>query len=159
METLQISKKNAITAFNKADEKGKVLLADLLGKENLSQKITDRVKTFEDACEFVEPSENVQILLRYNGIDPVMLAAQAHAKLCIIVEALNEGWKPNWNNNNQYKWSPWFKMDSPGFRFGASGLWFMHASSSGGSRLVLHSEELANYIGKQFLSIYQTMLS
>ena len=159
METLKISKTNALKAYNGAKDEGKSLLTDLFGKEVFNQKITDRVKTFEDALTIVEPSDNLKTLFVYNGIDPVLLAAQAHAKLCVITEALNEGWKPNWNNSSQYKWAPWFYLNDPGFRFDVSTIWnSASAGPSCGSRLVFHSEELSDYAGKQFLEIYKTML-
>ena len=159
METLQISKSNALKAFNGAKDEGRTLLFEIFGEEVFSQKITDRIKTFQDAIEIVEPSENLSVLLSYNGIDKVLLSAQAAAKLMIIAEALNEAWKPNWDNSSQYKWAPWFRLDKPGFRFNVSFYYDAYAGSSGGSRLCFHSEELANYAGQQFLDIYKDLLA
>ncbi len=110
MQTIEITKDNAIAAYNAADKNGKKLLAALLGEKNLLQKITDRVKTFEDAIEVVGGvSENVKILLDYNGADPDMISSQAHMKLTIIARALNEGWQPDWSDRSQYKYIPWFE--------------------------------------------------
>src|ERR1700680_3512989 len=83
----------------------------------LTGKITDRIKTFEDAVQIFPPYENMKLLLNYSGSDKDLIAAQAFAKLTIIAKALNKGWVPDWNNSNQYKWYSWFKYSGSGFRF------------------------------------------
>ena len=80
----------------------------------------------------------------------------AHYKLCVIAEALNEGWKPDWSNWNQYKYYPWFEMGSPsgvGFSYDGYGNWA--SLSIVGSRLCFKSRELATYAGKQFEELYK----
>ena len=116
MKNLQINEQNARTLFKTASPEFRQTLIDTFGIEFFSDKITDRVKTFEDACDVVGniPS-NIKILLSYNGIDKDMLAAQAFAKLTIISKALNEKWKADYNDSNQRKWYPWFKWSGSGF--------------------------------------------
>jgi len=112
------------------------------------QKVTDRVKTFSDAC-------------RELGINPTQITNNtldtkdeiAYKKLKIIVRALNEGWKPDYNNNNEYKYEPCFKMTRDGFSYAYYYYW--HTDSSVGSLLVLKSAELAKYAGTQFLEEYK----
>lgn len=155
METLQISKKNAINAYKKADAIGKVLLSDLLGKENLSQKITDQVKTFEDACEILgEPPK-----LPYpDPSNPEEQAINATKKLFVIARALNEGWEPDWTNYSEAKYVPWFEYKSgAGFSFSVYYYWF--ASTHVGSRLCYKNRELAEYAGSQFKKEYNQFLS
>jgi hypothetical protein len=152
MQTLQISKETAIAVYKTASEDGKKLLETLFGKENLMQKkITDRVKTYEDACEVLAVDPNVG----YFGTPDEI----AYSKLKRIVRALNEGWTPDWNNENERKWSPWFYLNSPGFRFSASYCDFTNTNATGGSRLCFKTEELSTYAAKQFLEIYKTLLS
>lgn len=153
---LIIKKENAITAYKNADNDGKKLLADLIGKEVfISGKITDRVKTFEDACEVLEE----EIQLPFNKpTTPDHLAINAVAKLIIIARALNEGWTPDWNNSNEYKWYPWFKMYS-GFGFDDAYDVYTYSNAYVGSRLCFKSEELAKYAGQQFESIYKEYLT
>lgn len=119
-----------------------------------SQKITDRVKTFEDACQIASVSDNVRSLLNYNGPDEDMKASQAHAKIVIIARALNEGWKPDWSNTNQVKYYPWFKY-SPGSGFSYGDYGSDWTDSYVGSRLCFKSRELAKYAGKQFEQLYK----
>lgn len=114
---------------------------------NAPEKITDRVKTYEDACEVlgIDPDDD--------DFDELESDEIAYIKLKRIVRALNEGWKPNWDNSIQYKWYPWFYMQTSGF-----GLYvarYDRASTHVGSRLCFQSEELAIYAAKQFKDIYQ----
>lgn len=119
-----------------------------------NKPITDRVKTFEDALAIVGASENVKILLSYNGLDKDMLSHKAHAKLTIIAKALNEGWIPDWKNHSEYKYYPYFEMNGKtGFVFGVS--YYDFGDSTVGSRICFHTRELADYAGRNFLSEYR----
>jgi hypothetical protein len=116
--------------------------------------MASKIKTFEQACKKL-------------GYDPVKVlpkvgtmpkhhqdATVAHAKLVIITEALNDGWKPNWKDSNEWKYYPWFDMSSPsGPAFDGCDYWY--SISTVGSRLCFKSEELAEYAGKQFQKLYR----
>ena len=119
-------------------------------------KITDKIKTFEDACKVLGiNSEDFKITYPDN-VSHHAKAFVAHMKLVIIAEALNEGWKPNWNDWDEWKYYPWFKMGSPsggGFSYGDCGYW--SAISYVGSRLCFKSRELAKYAGNQFEELYK----
>jgi hypothetical protein len=158
METLKIDAKNARKLFPTASSEFKQMLTDTFGEKFFQQKITDRVKTFEDALAIVGASENVTILLNYKGIDKDMIAALSFAKLTIIAKALNEGWVPDWANGNQYKWYPYFEWKA-GFGFSYTYYGFWRTFANVGSRLCFKSEELAIYAGKQFQSIYNDFLT
>jgi hypothetical protein len=75
-----------------------------------------------------------------------------------IAKVLNEGWEPSWNNSNENKYYPWFKMNS-GSGLSCSGYDFVLSYTSVGSRLVFKSAELATYAGNQFLDIYSKFLT
>lgn len=84
----------------------------------------------------------------------------AYRLLKIVRLALNpEGWVANWNDASQRKWSPWFYMDNPGFRFLVSNYTLTLTYSTGGSRLCYASEAISNHAAKHFLHIYKTWLS
>jgi hypothetical protein len=87
-------------------------------------------------------------------------ALTAHAQLIIIAQALNEGWKPDWNDGNQYKYYPWFEVqasaDKPsGFGFSYTYYDYWYSFASVGSRLCFKSRTLALYAGKQFADLYK----
>jgi hypothetical protein len=158
METVTLKKDELLKAFNEGSDSEKKLLTALYPSYLTLQKITDRVKTFEDARWIVKPSPSLQAILDYKGVDPICIMAQALAKIAIITEALNEGWKPDFNDSTQYKWYPYFRMDSPGFRFNDSYYAIALTSTGGGSRLCFKSEELARYAGTQFFVLYGIFL-
>jgi hypothetical protein len=153
METLKISKQKALQLYPKASVEFKELMEETFGKDFFSKKITDRVKTFEDACEIIGEDPNDK---KYTMGEVDVIAYQ---KLKVIAKVLNEGWSPDWNNSNQYKWFPWFYMNNPGFRFSAAYCDYTGTHSAGGSRLCFQSEELAKYAGNQFLELYNQLMN
>lgn len=120
--------------------------------------ITDRIKSFEDACDHVRPSEELYKLATYKGNDPDIISLSEEAKLIIINRALNEDWEPNWSDSNERKWVPIF-TEKPGF--GLSLLYVAHwfSSATVGSRLCLKNEPLARYSATQFPEIWKNYLT
>jgi hypothetical protein len=115
------------------------------------------IKTYEDACvklgidpDNVPDSSNIPDEFR----KPII----AHYKLMIIYKAINNGWKPDWSNDNQWKYFPWFKVLSSGFGFSLSLFNYDITSTSVGSRLCTDTSEKARYIGEQFESEYREYL-
>lgn len=156
MITLQISEQQARKMYSNASKELKEILEASCGKEVLSGNIMDRVKTFEDACkELGRQPYNVDSLMKL-GLTKNDIAYQ---KMVVIVEALNEGWKPDVCNSDVERWYPWFKPNgSPSSFAFASVFDSEYACAGSGSRLALKSEQLANYCGKQFLELWKEML-
>jgi hypothetical protein len=130
-------------------------------KKKNSSKITDWIKTFEDACREmgIELDSKIAIEAPAELADDLK-SIGAYAKLTIIARALNEGWKPDWTDSNQYKWHPFFEANKKaGFGFSRTryGYWLTHTSV--GSRLCFKSEALAKYAGEQFIDIYNDFLT
>jgi hypothetical protein len=148
METLQITKQNAIKAFNEGCSDVKAVLSNLFGKETfVPANVMDRIKTAEDAFAIKGISFG-DIVNNSDTQDEI-----AYKILKVIVEVLNEGWVPDWKNSSQYKYYPWFDMSS------GSGLSYdvydyQYSDSDVGSRLCFKSRELAEYAGKQFIKLY-----
>lgn len=152
----------------------------VFGEDTFKPKdITERVKTFEDACrELGEEHKLVQEWLYWEGNCSEDLAA--YLKLRIICAALNEGWEPQFTED-EWRYYPWFwlytqkeikdmdedektdrrLMSTGDYQTGYAGLAFaysLYAPSSTyayfGSRLCLKSDTLAVYCGKQFINIW-----
>lgn len=73
-----------------------------------NRPITERVKTFEDACK--ELGEDHKLVQQFKAIKTAIAEdkeATAYFKLCIITAALNEGWKPDFTNDEEYRYYPW----------------------------------------------------
>lgn len=123
--------------------------------------ITKRVKTYADACAVlgIEPmNETVLAKLGFTK-DEI-----AYRKLKTIAEALNEGWRPDWANSNEYKYWPWF-VYNPAHAGAAAGFSCAYtddsasaASATVGSRLCYKTRELATYAGRQFEGLYNDFL-
>ena len=148
---LNLEQSNAIKAYNEGTSSDKLLLERLYGKEVFNQKITDRVKTFEDACEVLGIGTSIPNVDNLRKKDRASVIAQY--KLLVIIEALNEGWTPNWDNNNEYKYYPYFDMRNNTPVFGDYYNWFTVSTTS--SHLCLKTSALAEYCGKQFIDLYK----
>jgi hypothetical protein len=147
MKALQISDKLARKIYPSADSELKDLLEENFGKPFFSEKITDRVKTFADACEILGVDSKANAFTCIADVDD-----RAYKCLKVIIGALNEGWTPDWNNTNEPKYYPWFELKG-GFR-----LYYVSCSydySSVGSRLCFKSRELAVYAATQFEGLYK----
>lgn len=117
------------------------------------KKITERIKTVDDLLSMYGMSRE-EFDKQYDNLSS---DEKAYKLLKLLCSALNEGWKPDWDNPNELKYYPWFEMGgSSGFRFYDYSYW----RSAVGSRLCFKSKELAEYAGKQFIDLYkQFMLS
>lgn len=158
MRTLQIKQDSLLVAFRNAGKEGKQVLSDLFGKQvALYDNITDRVKSFEDACQVLGISTNVP---EVKGLPRKhQKAIIANYKLIVIAEALNEGWKPNWQDSDEYKYYPWFDMSNPaGVGYSNAGDTASYTNAHIGSRLCLKNRELAIYFGQTFTDLFNDSL-
>jgi hypothetical protein len=152
-KTIQVKQSDAVAEYQKATKAGKALLEKLFGKETFIQDLTDRVKSFEDACGILGITVS-SVLSKYDTPDEI-----AYKKLKIITKVLNNGWTPDWSDDDQAKYFPWFewKSKSSGFSFLSVNDYYTLTDSS--SRLCFHSRELAEYAAKQFLALYNEFLT
>lgn len=145
--------------------------------------VTERIKTFEDACNALGDEDPLVCQYRLiTGIyknNPIIKDLTAYLKLRIIVAALNEGWEPKFTED-EYRYFPWFyfytkeeydKLDdeekgrcvlhSGDYTNSSYDFVFCHANYDAsvsftnlGSRLAFRTCELAVYAGKQFTKEY-----
>ncbi|ULB35921.1 hypothetical protein [Proteiniphilum propionicum] len=119
------------------------------------QNVTDRIKTYEDACN--ELGRSIDPCMVLNMTDEL-----AYRKLKVISKALNEGWEADWTDLFQPKYYPYFEVEINGSTSGLvyvnSAHAFSHANTLIGSRLAFKSRELAEYAGKQFIDIYKAFI-
>lgn len=189
-KTIEIQKDNVLTAYKTAKEAGadstmKVLEA-LFGKDMFRPKnIMERIKTFDDA--FKELGENHPLVKEYHkrhlfleDDSDISSDLVAYLKLRIITAALNEGWAPQFTED-EYRYFPWFWLYTQeeidrmskeerkkvvlfggnayhgayaGFAFAYTHYAPSHTTALVGSRLCFKSSALAEYAGKQFAEIY-----
>ena len=184
-ETLNINKENVLNAYGSATDEQKAMLEIIFGKDTFKSKdITERIKTFEDACKELGSDHPLVLAYQNTNLRDAEVANDnkdiiAYMKLRIIVAALNEGWEPQFIPG-EYRWSPYFvlytkdeidEMDektrarvvfrsynyayaSGGVSFAYSNFDSAHVFASVGSRLAFKTDDLAEYAGKQFIEIY-----
>lgn len=191
---MEIKKENLLAVLNTAPENVKEILFGLFPeiKEEEAQKaakrpVEERIKTFDDACR--ELGENHPYVQMFKDIFEKSTVAGANInsdvvaflKLRIICAALNEGWEPQFTED-EWRWYPWFylytdeelsekseewktahalKMLRPHHPSGYDGLAAAYSFSAPsnsnayfGSRLCLKSEALATYCGTQFIDVW-----
>ena len=143
------------------EDEGNGSIFDYFYKEEDYEEITDRVKTYEDACKVlgVEPINEQNAKAQGFRSDEI-----ARRKLETIAAALNEGWKPDWNNTDQYKYYPYFYIqeNAKGASAGLSCASSYDAATAThafvGSRLCYYASRLARYAGNQFTDLYEQIL-
>ena len=151
----------------------------------MSKDITKRIKTFEDACEALG-NEHPYVKEYLNTVNiNISQDLISYLKLRIITEALNEGWKPTFDEG-EYRYYPWFYTytkeeydvldedekekcriplmsgDNPyavgNFIFQNKVDAGLYTITSYSVRLFLKTEQLAKYCGEQFFDIWINFL-
>lgn len=188
------TKENIIKAYNIAKEAGEestckvleTLYPDIDFTPADNRPVTERIKTFEDACAalgedhlYVQMFQDIYTKSEKAGAN-VNSDVVAYLKLRIITAALNEGWEPQFTEDED-RWYPWFVLWTEDELAGKSEEWkrdhcltTMHyhrgeyaglayarsyyapsdAYAYIGSRLCFKSDTLAEYAGKQFIDLW-----
>jgi hypothetical protein len=109
------------------------------------------IKTFKGACKTVGVSDTLPDFSF--APEQHRQALIDHYKLVIINQAINGDWKPDWNDNDQPKWFPWFNLEG-GFEL--SVVVYDYQCTFAGSRLCFFSSEAAKYAATQFHNLYKS---
>jgi hypothetical protein len=78
---------------------------------------------------------------------------QIFIKLSIIIESLNEGWKPDFNDKNQCKYYNWFRIENRKFVFDDTYCDSGHITVP--STLYLKDKKTAIYCKNNFYELYK----
>ena len=187
-QNLTISRDNALKAYKSADKSQKYLLELLFGADTFKQPqdVRERIKTFEDACNelgqdhpFVKLYNLYVVTVTKGAMRDTDKDVFIYLKLRIITAALNEGWEPQFTED-EYRYYPWFALftqkeidkmsdddksrvvgraSNNSYAYGGlayAGANYASSSSNGndGSRLAFRTRELADYAGRQFVELY-----
>ena len=152
--------------------------------------VTERIKNFEDACDDLNRraqagdklANDLMTDLQFNS--PRTPDLLAYIQLRIITYALNEGWVPQFTED-EYRYYPYFYLYTQkeidemseddkaqllfvgGLAYGGAQCGLSYATSDRGfssshtylgARLAFKSSELAKYAGNQFREIYSALL-
>lgn len=184
---IDFSKEQLLSIYRSGGNEARLAIKEALGDEFASTlPVTERIKTLDDAVS--ELGEDNPAVKAYRSIkygyaisetDPETADIMAYAALRVIVEALNEGWKPQFTKG-EWRWYAWYDLVSPEqiedmseeekcrvvgrANDGANAYGGLVCSSAYnvstnsaayyGSRLAFKNEELAEYAAKQFGEIF-----
>lgn len=151
---LQIKSSQARRLYQTADECLKTILEASAPCGFFSNKITDRIQSYEDACDELgeQPMDEKEMSKIGFRADEI-----ARRKIETITRALNEGVVMDWENDSQRKYYPWFDASS-GFDCDGTDCDYSIASAGLASRLCFKSDELARYAGRQFNQLYKEFM-
>lgn len=98
-----------------------------------SKKIT----SYEDACKVlnIQPI-NEEVFNAFPKEDQRSMLA--YHKLTVITRALNNGWKPNWDDQNEWKYYPLFRYVNAGLSCASTGTAAAYTSADRLSALLSH---------------------
>ena len=184
---IDFSKEQLLSIYRSGGNEARLAIKEALGDEFASTlPVTERIKTLDDAVS--ELGEDNPAVKAYRSIkygyaisetDPETADIMAYAALRVIVEALNEGWKPQFTKG-EWRWYAWYDLVSPeqiedmseeekcrvvgrassnavangGLVCSSANYVSTGSSTSSGSRLAFKNEELAEYAAKQFGEIF-----
>jgi hypothetical protein len=182
----QPKRQQIIDAYRKGTDEQKQVLIELFG-EIEPKNVMERVKTFKDACR--ELGKGHEYVKDYRALCAAEINVPAdvlaYYKLRIICAALNEGWKPDYTDENQNKYYPWiFYADEDYVKRHPENTWhklclvggcaldgsycgsffvdsyyaFSYSRADCASRSAYKSRELAIYAAEQFFDIYADYL-
>lgn len=152
--------------------------------------VTERIKTFEDACDDLNRramagdklANDLMTDLQFNS--PRTPDLLAYIQLRIITYALNEGWVPQFTED-EYRYYPYFYLytqkeidemseddkaqllDVGGYADNGARCGLSHSASDDafsvsftdlGARLAFKSSELAKYAGRQFAALWSALV-
>lgn len=174
-KTIEVKVEDIKRAFDEVDDKVKNCIIALFPQFKKALPVTDRVKTFRDACREVCIDPSMYFIRCDNEPADVI----AYMKLRVICKALNEGWEPQFVKGER-RYFPYFRLysgeeisrmseeeksrvvcrsDNHAYVVGGVSYAFANYDSALisayiGSRLAFKTEELAEYAGKQFIDLW-----
>ena len=181
-ENITISKQHLLKAYREAEPSQKEFMKQLFGADTFASNVMERVKTFQDAVN--ELGDDNPLVKQYNILYSEFGATMdadiiAYLKLRIIAAALNEGWEPQFTED-EYRYYPYFyfytkeeyeqlsdedkgrcvgRSSNIAYAYGGLVCAYTYVGSAYsvtiyGVRLAFRTRELAEYAGKQFSNIW-----
>lgn len=159
MKQLQLEESTAKSLYKTGSLELKQILEETFGKKFFIENITDAIKTFEDACQYlnIKTHDDAYKLMgmkrEYLKDVSIDKCEDTYLRLCILTLALNEGTEVDLTK--EYGYFPWFNhKEKVGSGFDGS-VWFNSGNCSSVSRrLALRNSNLAKYSGNQFEQEY-----
>ncbi len=146
-----ITKQEALKKLELLEKETLELRKIIEKKEELIARITTIEQVYAELGKKMLTINDFSFLPVYNRVK-----ALNFQHIQAIAELFNEGWKPDWNNNNEYKYYPYFQFGSGGWSFY---FYRNYCCCAGGVPAFYKNEKIATYVGKTFLPIYADYLN
>lgn len=113
-----------------------------------------KIASYEDACRVlnIQPI-NEEVFNIFPKEDQRSMLA--YHKLTVITRALNNGWKPNWDDQNEWKYYPLFRYVNAGLSYAYTNNAATLTAAYFGSRLCFPTSALAKYAAEHFADLYR----
>lgn len=154
MSYIQLAEKDAVKAWSDGTSSDRALL-ERLYPTLFKKDIVDRIQTLDDVYGLVGLDREERKRL-WGGMSNYPHLIHFHQG-CLIAEAYNQGWMPDWNNSSEYKYYPYWDLSGAGFRLYAVGDDCSH--SDVGSRLVFRESRFVEDAIKKFPDVYKGFLT
>ena len=174
-KTIEVKVEDIKRAFDEANDNVKNGILNSFPQFKEALPVTDRVKTFRDACREVCIDPSVYFIKCENEPADVI----AYMKLRVICKALNEGWTPRFVEG-EWRYFPYFHICSEeeiirlseeeksrvvfrsnintvaegGFSCAVASYVSASVHTGFGSLLAFKTKELAEYAGRQFIDLW-----
>jgi len=149
---LKLSLDKALEAYKNGDDTIKKFLIDAYGKDVFITDIKERVTSYEAACSILGRTPLTLSQFLFLGQKEGERQFSRH-KIATGIEAINEGWIADFENESTYKYYVWMNNKKRGFSVSVGCDYFVC-----GSDLCCESREKMEIIAKVFEYDYKIYL-
>jgi len=110
---LKLELNKAKEAYKKATTDNKNLLIDLYGREHF-EEVKDILKGYASACDILNRKQITIDSFSFLGEKQAKKQFARH-RIVTCIEAINQGWEPDFDNSNEYKYYVWMYGKKNGF--------------------------------------------
>lgn len=155
VKQLIISEATAKRLYKNGSSEIKEILEDTFDKSFFNEKLIETVKTIKQVYEKLD--RKMPTLTDYKFLPESKRERALNSQyIDDISELFNEGWKPDFNNLNQYKYYNWFKKVNNAWCF-----YYCDCYSCGSDLpfgFYFKDKATGEYCGNTFLDIYSKVL-
>lgn len=117
--------------------------------KEIIKDIRECINSMKDVFELNDTTEE-EFNKKWRGFDDHEVG---NAEEKLIVNAYNQGQKPNWKDSNERKYYPWFKMDENNFSYDCYDCWYAYSRAS--ARLAFLNYDNMIDATTKFIHIYK----
>ena len=158
-KTLELDEKTALKLHKTAAPEFKELLEQNFGKDFFNQKVSDKIKNYQDICDDLGvSSKDNDIKIEVEGFDDLDNKTLLNiVKAMRIAKVYNKG--EEFKTIDQPRFYAWFKFSSgSGFVFDGTTYDYTFASASSAARFAFLRREDAEDAAKKFPDVYGNII-